>query len=67
MAKEDDEFGLTPRRKPPAHEIGQPIEDLSAPELRERIDALKAEIDRLEQAIKARDATHAAAAAFFKS
>jgi uncharacterized small protein (DUF1192 family) len=40
---------------------------MSAPELAERIVALKGEIARLEAAIKAREATREAAASFFKS
>jgi len=39
---------------------------LSAPELGERITLLKAEIERLERAIEARQATRAAASAAFK-
>ena len=53
--------------KPPVHAIGQPIDDLSAPELAERIALLKLEIERLERAIAHREATRNAAAAFFKS
>ena len=63
----DDEplFGAKP--KPPvAHEIGQNIDDLSAPELAERIALLRVEIERLEKAIHARQATRAAADSVFK-
>jgi uncharacterized small protein (DUF1192 family) len=63
---EDALFGAK-RAKPPTHEIGQALDDLSAPELAERIEALKREIARLEGAIKAREATRDAASAFFKS
>ena len=63
---EDAVFGAK-RPKPPVHEIGQLLDDLSAPELAERIEALKQEIARLEGAIKARQATRSAASAFFKS
>jgi uncharacterized small protein (DUF1192 family) len=65
-AFDDDMFG-TPRKAPAAHEIGQAIEALSVHELAERIELLKAEIVRLEAAIKARQATKDAAGAFFKS
>ena len=67
MAVFDEEsvFGKKPKA-PPAHEIGQPLDDLSAPELAERIALLKGEIARLEQAIEARQATKAAAHAAFK-
>ena len=63
----DDEsiFGAKP--KPAlAHEIGQNIDDLSAPELAERIGFLRREIERLEKAIEARQATRAAADSAFK-
>jgi len=63
---EDAKVGAK-RAKPPIHEIGQALDDLSAPELAERIEALKREIARLESAMKAREATRHAASAFFKS
>ena len=67
MAALDDEsiFGAKPKRSL-VHEIGQNIDDLSAPELKERIALLRSEIDRLEKAIEARQATRAAAASVFK-
>ena len=63
----DDEslFGSKPKA-PVAHEIGQNIDDLSAPELKERIGLLRSEIERLEKAIHARQATRAAADSVFK-
>ena len=69
MADFDEEqiFGRKPPKSLPTHTIGQMIDDLSAPELAERIGLLQAEIARLEQAIEARRATHYAAAAFFKA
>lgn len=68
MAIEDEEavFGA-PKRKSPTHVIGEPLDAFSATELGERIDVLKREIERLEAAIQAREATRKAAAAFFKS
>jgi uncharacterized small protein (DUF1192 family) len=68
MAGFDEEsvFGA-PRKAAAVHEIGQPLDLLSAPELAERIESLKQEILRLEAAIKAREATKQAASAFFKS
>jgi uncharacterized small protein (DUF1192 family) len=63
---EDSLFGA-PRKAPAVHEIGQPIDLLSAPELAERIESLKREIIRLEDAIKARESTKQAAHAFFKT
>ncbi len=62
---EESVFGAK-RAKAPVHEVGQPLDDLSAPELAERIAALKQEIARLEAAIEAREATRQAAGAFFK-
>jgi len=67
MADLDEDFALAPKRKAPAHEIGQNLDDLSSPELAERIGLLRAEIERLEKAIASRDATRAAAAAAFKT
>jgi len=63
---EDSLFGRPP--KPAAvHEIGQPLDLLSAAELAVRIDSLNQEILRLDAAIRQREATKAAASAFFKS
>jgi len=68
MSAFDEEavFGAKPAKKP-VHEIGQTLDDLSAPELAERIETLKQEIARLESAIASRQATREAASAFFKS
>jgi uncharacterized small protein (DUF1192 family) len=67
MAAFDDDPVFAPKPKAPvAHEIGQNIDDLSAPELSERIALLRSEISRLEKAIEARQATRAAAASIFK-
>jgi uncharacterized small protein (DUF1192 family) len=65
VTDEDSIFGAP--RKAPAHEIGQSIDLLSAPELAERIDLLRGEIARLQAAIAAREATKQAASAFFKT
>jgi len=63
----DEEVGFGAKPKLPlAHEIGQNIDDLSARELTERIALLRAEIERLERAIHARQATRAAADSVFK-
>ena len=64
--EEDATFGPPPK-KPAAHEIGQNLDALSAPELAERIAVLKAEIERLEKAIEARRSTLAAAHSVFKA
>jgi uncharacterized small protein (DUF1192 family) len=62
---EESVFGAK-RKAPPSHEIGQNLDDLSAPDLVERIALLRSEIERLERAVEARKATRAAAAAAFK-
>ena len=62
VARDDDN---EPRRKV-VHDLGQPLDLLSVGELEERIAALRAEIERLEAAIHARQATKAAAADIFK-
>ena len=61
MRDDDNE----PKRKV-VHELGQSLDLLSIGELEERIAALRVEIARLEGAIGARRATHAAAADVFK-
>jgi uncharacterized small protein (DUF1192 family) len=67
MAAFDDESGFGAKPKAPvAHEVGQNLDALSAPELAERIALLRSEIGRLERAIEARQATRAAAASIFK-
>ena len=67
MAEFDEESVFGAKRKaPPVHEIGQNLDALSAPELAERIALLKAEIERLERAIEARQTTREAARAAFK-
>ena len=63
---EDQAFGKRPAA-PPAHVLGQSLDDLSAPELVERIATLKREIERLEAAIQAREITRQAASSFFKT
>jgi uncharacterized small protein (DUF1192 family) len=63
---EDQAFGKRPSA-PPAHVLGQSLDELSAPELVERIATLKREIERLEAAIQAREITRQAASSFFKT
>jgi len=53
-------------RRPRAHEVGMPIDTMSVEELTQRIDMLKAEIGRLEQAIAARQKTRSEADSLFK-
>ena len=64
-AFDEDPFGA-PKPKPAAHVIGENVDALSAPELDERIALCRREIERLEIAKAAREATRAAADAFFK-
>ncbi len=56
-----------PRPAPLAHELGQDLSALSVAELEERIELLKREIDRLEAARRQKEASLAAASAFFRS
>ena len=65
MAVDPEE--LSPRK--PAAEIvlGQDLSTMSEHELNARIQSLESEIARCREAIKARQATKAAASSFFKS
>ena len=53
-------------RKPVAWTVGEDLSRLSIDELGERIEILKAEIDRIEEAIVAKRASLGAADSFFK-
>jgi uncharacterized small protein (DUF1192 family) len=55
-----------PERQKKAHELGEDLSLLSVAELKERVDALKAEIGRLEEAVRTKEATRSAADSFFK-
>jgi uncharacterized small protein (DUF1192 family) len=55
-----------PARPKKVHELGEDLSLLSVAELRERVEALKAEIGRLEAAIGSKEATRSAADNFFK-
>ena len=48
------------------HEIGADLSLLSVHELRERVEALKAEIERIEATMQAKQATKSAADTFFR-
>jgi uncharacterized small protein (DUF1192 family) len=63
----DDEDAFAPRPAPTIHVIGQVLDELSVEELGERIAALRKEIERLERARQAKEASRATAAAFFRS
>lgn len=56
-----------PRKKPVMPVIREDISTLSAHELEGRIALLETEIQRLRDAINARNATRSAAESFFKS
>lgn len=62
MALFDDE----PRKPKKAHEIGQDLSLLSVGDLRERIEALRGEIARLEAELSAKGASKQAADALFR-
>jgi uncharacterized small protein (DUF1192 family) len=66
MAREDDDPFARPKKKL-AHEIGEPLDAISAEELGERIALLEGEIERLRQSMNAKEASKRAADAFFKS
>ncbi|QXX75408.1 DUF1192 domain-containing protein [Methylovirgula sp. HY1] len=63
---DEDAFTAARHSAALAHAIGQPLDDLSLDELTLRIEALRAEITRLEQARQSKEATRAGAEAFFK-
>ncbi|MGH6818301.1 MAG: DUF1192 family protein [Methylovirgula sp.] len=66
MSKNEEDI-FAPRPAPTIHVIGQVLDELSVEELGERIAALRAEIERLEHAHQAKEASRASAAAFFRS
>ena len=66
MAAMDDDPLAAPK-KPAAHEIGEPLDAISVEELGERIELLKAEIERLEETVNAKQVSKRAAENFFKS
>jgi len=61
-----DEDPFAPKPKAAVHVIGENVDALSVPELEERIALCRDEIARLEKAKAAREATRAAADAFFR-
>jgi uncharacterized small protein (DUF1192 family) len=65
--RDDDENGAFAQPKQTiSHEIGQSLDSLSVAEIGERIDALRAEIVRLEEARRSKQNAQTAAASFFK-
>jgi uncharacterized small protein (DUF1192 family) len=59
-----EEEPVRPKKK--AHEIGEDLTLLSVEELQERVAVLRAEIERLEAAIRAKQVTRTAADTFFR-
>ena len=57
MTADDEGIFGAPPRKSPSHEIGQNLDDLSIHQIEERIAALEAEIVRLREARKAKQAS----------
>jgi uncharacterized small protein (DUF1192 family) len=54
-------------KRPVGHEIGADLSAISADELRERVALLRAEIARLEEEVGRKEASKAAANAFFRA
>lgn len=61
MMTEDDH-----RKTPPSHELGQDLSSLSIDELDERVLWLEAEIERLKEAKRNKEASRKAADSFFR-
>ena len=66
MIAEEEGLALARRAAARTHEIGQTIDDLSLEEIALRIDVLRAEIERLEQARTSKEASRAGAEALFR-
>jgi uncharacterized small protein (DUF1192 family) len=62
MTTDDDR----PQPPPPAHIVGQDLSRLSIAELRARIDLLREEIHRIEDALRLKDNVRGAADSLFK-
>ena len=66
MATDSPTADERPRPKPPAHDVGQDLSTLSVADLDERISLLEREMERLREARARKEASMAAASAFFK-
>jgi uncharacterized small protein (DUF1192 family) len=66
MRHEDEDIRPAGLAAKPGHIVGEPLDRLSVEELALRIEALQAEILRLERARDGKTASKAAADAFFK-
>lgn len=67
MSRDEDEIFAGKKPAPSQHVPGEPLDALSVDELTLRIEGLRAEIARLEAARDKKNASRAAADAFFKS
>jgi uncharacterized small protein (DUF1192 family) len=67
MSRDEDEIFAPKPPSPSQHVLGQPLDTLSVDELTARIVLLRAEIERLEAAWGKKNASRAAADAFFKT
>ena len=67
MSRDEDEFFAVKKPASARHVLGEPLDTLSVEELGARIEILRAEILRLEEAREAKTASRAAADAFFKT
>ena len=56
----------SPKKKKTGYEIGEDLSPLSVSDLEERIILLDVEINRIEEAIRVKQASAATAASFFK-
>lgn len=65
MSKDEDEI-FAAKKPPSQHVLGEPLDALSVDELDERVQMLRAEIERLEAARAHKSASRSAADAFFK-
>lgn len=59
-------FDDEPQKKPVSHEVGQDLSALSIEELEKRVELLKEEINRLEDASATKRASMSSAESFFK-
>ncbi len=66
IKEEDDPVAFAAHKLITTYKIGQALDDLSLVEIGLRIEMLNQEIRRLEDARKAKEASRAMAAAFFK-
>lgn len=67
MSRDEDEIFVAKPPAPSQHVLGQPLDTLSVDELTARIVLLRVEIERLEAAQTKKNASRAAADAFFKT